>query len=192
MGGSKSIEIKINSVKIKQMDRHWLRSNIANIITSSRIIGTTIMLFLPALSPAFLVIYAYAGLTDAIDGFIARKLDIVSEFGTKLDSISDLIFFVTMMIKILPYLIHYLPHAIMLTVYAIFAFRVLIYIYVGLLHHKLLSTHQYLNKATGFLLYFVPFVIKTKIFTVYASIICAVAAAAAINEVRMLCKNTQQ
>lgn len=171
------------------MDKNWLKKNLANIVTSLRIIGTTVMLIMPTLSTGFLIAYGFAGLTDAVDGTIARKFNATSEFGAKLDSIADLFLFVTMMIKILPVLIQVLPHAVMLAIYAIFAFRVLIYLCVGIKEHRLLSTHQILNKATGAMLYFVPFVIKTKFFTIYASIVCAIAALAALNEVRMLFSN---
>ena len=38
---------------------------------------------------AFGILFILAQLTDAIDGYLARRLDMVSEFGSKLDSIAD-------------------------------------------------------------------------------------------------------
>lgn len=171
------------------MSKEWFKKNLANIITSTRIIGTVIMAFLPTLSKAFFVVYAYTGFTDVLDGFVARKLGTVSKFGSKLDSASDLIFYITMMLKILPLLIIYLPNWMMMTVYGIFGVRVIIYLYAWLVKHKFQSSHAYLNKATGFLLYFVPFLLKTRYFTFYAGFICAIAAVAAANEI-LIMKNS--
>lgn len=170
------------------MDKHWLRQNAANIITCIRILATGVMICLPTLSIPFLAVYAFAGFTDVLDGCVARGLKITSEFGSKLDSISDLIFFLTMMIKIFPLLTTYLPAIVMAAIYAIFGLRILIYVYVGLTRRRLQSSHSIFNKATGFLLYFVPFVIKTSFFHVYASIICGIAFIAAVNEMRLIRK----
>ena len=171
------------------MNKKWLRNNLANIITSTRIIGTVIMAFLPTLTMPFFIVYAYTGLTDVLDGFVARRLGTVSEFGSKLDSASDLLFYITMMLKILPLLIVTLPRGIMLTIYIIFGIRVIIYLYAWLFRHKFQASHAYLNKATGFLLYFVPFLLRTKVFTFYAGFICAIAAVAAFHEMELIVKD---
>ena len=53
--------------------------HIANIITGSRIVFSIALLFFPPLSSAFYVLYAAAGLTDMIDGTVARKTNTVTE-----------------------------------------------------------------------------------------------------------------
>jgi len=58
--------------------------HIANIITGSRIVFSIALLFFPPLSSAFYVLYAAAGLTDMIDGTVARKTNTVSDFGEDL------------------------------------------------------------------------------------------------------------
>ena len=82
-----------------------IKKNLANIITITRIIGTIIFFNLEVLSPMFYYVYIYCGLSDVIDGFVARKLNITSPIGSILDSISDLLFYTVMMIKILPSLL---------------------------------------------------------------------------------------
>ena len=74
----------------------------ANIITSIRIICSIALLFSPAISPVFYVLYIVAGFTDMIDGTVARKTNTASEFGSKLDTIADFIFVVACLIKLLP------------------------------------------------------------------------------------------
>ena len=57
-----------------------MRKYIANIVTSCRIIFSILMLFFPVFSPWFYVMYLLCGLTDMVDGTIARKTNTVSTF----------------------------------------------------------------------------------------------------------------
>lgn len=61
----------------------------ANVITSLRIIGSMALLLYPALSTSFYALYIATGITDMIDGTVARKTNTVSEFGSKLDTVAD-------------------------------------------------------------------------------------------------------
>ena len=56
----------------------------ANILTGIRILCALSMLFCPALSPPFYALYVVAGLTDMIDGAVARRTHTASAFGAKL------------------------------------------------------------------------------------------------------------
>ena len=76
----------------------------ANIITGIRTVLSVAMLFFPALSPAFFVLYAADGLSDMIDGTVARRTGTVSEFGSGLDTIADIVFAAVCLIKLLPVL----------------------------------------------------------------------------------------
>lgn len=78
--------------------------NAANIITGLRIVLSFVLLFFSSLSPAFYTLYAAAGLTDMIDGTVARKTNTVSAFGAKLDTIADFVFVALCLIKLLPVL----------------------------------------------------------------------------------------
>jgi CDP-diacylglycerol--glycerol-3-phosphate 3-phosphatidyltransferase len=77
---------------------------IPNILTFGRLILTVVFLLMIMLSPRFytgeqrsfpsfldlaLMVFVIAGLTDAIDGLIARKLNIASKFGRMLDPLAD-------------------------------------------------------------------------------------------------------
>ncbi|MBQ6866890.1 MAG: CDP-alcohol phosphatidyltransferase family protein, partial [Clostridia bacterium] len=64
----------------------------ANLITILRILASAALLFCPALSPAFFAVYIFAGVTDMLDGFVARRTGTASDFGAKLDTAADLIF----------------------------------------------------------------------------------------------------
>lgn len=76
----------------------------ANIITGIRIVLSVALLFCPALSPRFYALYIAAGFSDMIDGAVARKTGTVSEFGSKLDTIADIVFVAVCLIELLPVL----------------------------------------------------------------------------------------
>lgn len=66
--------------------------NIANILTFSRIIlATILLLFFHKISPAFIIIFIIAMLTDLFDGKIARKTGSCSRQGALLDTIADIL-----------------------------------------------------------------------------------------------------
>ena len=63
--------------------------NIPNLITMTRILGTLALLILKPFSGQFLLIYFLCGISDVLDGMIARKMHIISQKGQILDSIAD-------------------------------------------------------------------------------------------------------
>ena len=63
-----------------------------NYITALRMVGSVCLIFIRPLSPLFFGVYTLAGITDALDGYIARKTHTASAFGAKLDSAADLLF----------------------------------------------------------------------------------------------------
>ena len=78
--------------------------NPANSMTFLRIIGSFCLLFIPACSAIFLAIYTLAGVTDVLDGWLARKTGTASAWGARLDSIADLFFYAVLFLKIFPIL----------------------------------------------------------------------------------------
>ena len=76
----------------------------ANVITVIRVICSIALLLCQFPSPAFYILYVTAGITDIIDGAVARKTDTVSEFGAKLDTAADFVFVVVCLIKLIPLL----------------------------------------------------------------------------------------
>ena len=141
---------------------------VPNSITFLRILGTIVLLFIKPLSVLFFVIYAFTGLTDALDGFVARKTGTQSDFGAKLDSVADLLFYTAMMIKILPVLIKEMPKLIWCFVAAVLAVRLASYLVAACKYHRFSSMHTYLNKLTGAAVFILPFMLITPVKTFYA------------------------
>lgn len=159
---------------------------IPNIITALRIVGTFGLIFTKTFSPVFYIVYFFTGITDFFDGFLARRLKVTSEFGAKLDSIADMFFDITMIIKILPALLLVLPVFIWYLVGAIVLMRVASYIVSAIKFHKMASLHTIMNKITGFLVFLVPFFIHTQIGVGLCTLICVLAIIAAVED---LCIN---
>ena len=79
-----------------------MKKYIANIITGSRVAFSLPLLFIPLTSAWFYVLYMFCGLTDMIDGTIARKTGAVSNFGAKLDTAADFVFMFVCGVKYYP------------------------------------------------------------------------------------------
>lgn len=153
-----------------------------NIITAFRIFGSLSLVFIEPLTVAFFIIYTLSGISDALDGFIARKFGLVSELGTKLDTLADFIFYAVLLIKIFPILFEVLPTGIWIAVGVIFILRVFSYTMATLKYRRFPTLHTYLNKLSGITLFTVPYFIKHPIGVAVCIVVCAVIAIATIEE----------
>ena len=126
----------------------------ANIITSCRIVCSAVLLFFPAFSPAFYILYCLAGFTDMIDGTVARKTGTVSEFGSKLDTAADIVFTAVCLIKILPDL--EISVWLWIWIAAIAGIKVINVIAGFIVQKRFAAQHTVLNKITGAVLFVLP------------------------------------
>ncbi len=156
--------------------------SLPNCITMFRIVGTACMVFTDPLKEAFYTIYTLCGISDVLDGWIARRRNQTSELGSKLDSIADLTYYFVMALMILPELIRILPAAIWYAVIAIVGLRVASYLLVAFKFHRFASTHTYGNKLTGAGVFGIPYFIATEYGVIYCVIACTVAALASMEE----------
>ena len=153
-----------------------------NIITASRIIGTAIMAFTKPFSLAFYLIYTFCGLSDIVDGYLARKYKLSSKLGAKLDSIADLLFYSVMLLRIFPVLADVLPLWIWVAVGTILIMRVISYAVAAIKYRKFAALHTYLNKATGVAVFLVPYLIKTPAAVGFCAFVCLIAICASAQE----------
>ena len=154
--------------------------HIANIITGSRIIFGIAILFVPTLSPLFYVLYVTAGLTDMIDGTVARKTNTVSDFGAKLDAIADFIFVAVCLIKLLSILD--IPVWLWVWIAVIALIKIINIISVVIKYKRMIAVHSVMNKVTGALLFCLPLTLSFIELKYSAIIVCAVATFAAMQE----------
>ncbi len=153
-----------------------------NCITLFRIVGTICMVFTEPFKKAFYWIYTLCGFSDVLDGWIARKFNKTTDFGSKLDSIADLSYYIVMGIMILPELIRVLPVEMWYMVIALIAIRVASYLVIAIKFHRFASTHTYGNKLTGAGVFGIPYFLTTEYGILYCTIACTVATLATIEE----------
>ena len=152
----------------------------ANVITGLRILVSAVLLFCPVFSPIFYVLYLIAGLSDMVDGIIARKTDSVSEFGSRLDGVADFVFVAVCLIRVLPVLD--IPIWLYVWTAVIFFVKIINIISGYVMQKKYVAVHTTMNKATGVLLFMLPLTL-TIVPLIYTGIpICSVATFAAVQE----------
>ncbi|MCR5783522.1 MAG: CDP-alcohol phosphatidyltransferase family protein [Clostridia bacterium] len=152
----------------------------ANIITGIRMVLSVALLFCPVFSPAFYAFYITAGVSDMADGAVARKTGTVSEFGSKLDTVADIVFVAVCLIKVLP--VSDVPVWLYIWIAGI-AFIKAANIATGYIRRKkFISVHSIINKVTGGLLFVFPLTLSFTDFKYSAAVVCAVATIAAFYE----------
>lgn len=152
----------------------------ANVITSCRIICSITMLFFPAFSPWFYILYVICGFTDMTDGAVARKTNTVSEFGSKLDTAADFIFLTVCLIKLLPAM--EIPTWLWIWFSVIAVIKIINVVSGFILQKKLVAVHTLMNKATGILLFLLPLTLHFLELQYSAFPVCVTATFAAIQE----------
>ena len=157
-----------------------MKKRIANIITGSRIVLSLPLLFIPLTSAWFYALYLLCGISDMIDGTVARKTNSASAFGARLDTVSDFVFMVVALIRIAPYLNIHTWLWMWIGIIAMIKIANIVWGFVRT--KKFISHHTVLNKITGLLLFLLPITMSFIELTYTLPCVCAVATAAAIHE----------
>ena len=157
-----------------------MKKQIANIVTSCRILFSICLLFCPVFSVCFYGIYLLCGFTDMVDGTVARKTNAVSEFGEKFDTVSDFIFFAVALVKLLP-VIH-IPKWIWVWIVVITIIKIFSVILGFIYTKKLIFLHTVMNKITGLLLFLLPLTLYFIELKYSFVVVCIIATISAIQE----------
>lgn len=157
-----------------------MKKQIANIITSLRILGSIGILFCPVFSIPFYVLYLFCGLTDMVDGTIARMTNTVSQFGARLDTAADLLFTAVALLKILPVI--QIQAWLLIWIVTIAVIKLFNLTWGFLRRKKIPSLHTIFNKATGLCLFLLPLTLPFVDLRYTALVVCVIATVAAIQE----------
>ena len=153
---------------------------LANVITGCRILFSAIIFWVPVFSPVFYGCYLAAGCTDMIDGTIARKLGTESKFGSKLDTIADIVFVVAAAYKMFP--VMEIPKGIWIWIGVIALIKIINIISGFVVEKQFVSVHTVANKVTGLLVFLLPLTMAVVELRYSALVVCMVATFAAIQE----------
>lgn len=157
---------------------------LANCLTIFRLLGAVALVFLEPLSIPFYIIYTLCGVSDALDGPVARYTKTSGDFGARLDSVADLAFYAVMVLRLIPivWCEDILPMWCWYWAGGILVFRIGIYLFAFLKFHRLPSLHTMLNKISGFLIFGACYLIRAPFAVAYFAVFCAVATLAGIEE----------
>lgn len=153
-----------------------------NMLTAQRMVGAVVLFFVPPLSVAFFVIYSICGVSDILDGAVARARHATTELGAKLDSCADLLFYAAMILRIFPILWERLPRPIWVFVALALVLRSSAYLTAALKFRRFAALHTYMNKLTGFAVFMIPYFIVGDYGVVYCRIACAIGTLASAEE----------
>lgn len=74
---------------------------IPNLITALRLVLALLLFFITDNWSIFLIIYFLCGISDMLDGFIARHFHLQTKIGARFDSLSDFVFFSVSFLRML-------------------------------------------------------------------------------------------
>ena len=157
--------------------------HIPNILSASRIALCLPLLLVDAMTVPFWVLYLIAGVTDILDGFLARQWGVESKFGARLDSLADFVFVLAVGYKLFPYL--KLPAALWVMIALIAMVKIVNAISSFVMKHRQGQSpflHTKANKLTGFLLFIGMMAIGQSYFVPVAWVVACIALFAAIQE----------
>ena len=152
----------------------------ANLITVIRIVCSTALLFFPVFSPEFYTLYIVAGISDILDGAVARKTGTISEFGSKLDTVADFVLVSACLIKMIPTL--HIPVWLVIWIIMIAAIKVINLVSGYVMRKELVVLHTVMNKVTGILLFVLPLTLTVIDLKYSGAVVSAAATFAAIQE----------
>ena len=150
-------------------------THLPNIISLLRIAGSSALFLCDETSVVFWIIYALCGISDIVDGWLARKLKCVTKTGALLDSLADICFVACCAWKLLPIL--ELPQGLWLWAGVIVAIKVVNQLSALVMYGHCCFPHTLANKWAGFLLFMaVPMTFSTIIPIVVVAFVATFAA----------------
>ena len=155
------------------------KMNLPNGITAARMAGTAALLLVRPLTPGFYILYTLTGLTDVLDGWIARRTGTASDFGARLDSAADLLFYAVVLCRLFPILDVRMPPEIWYAVGGVLLLRLLGYAVAAVRYRRFAALHTKLNKLTGLCVFSIAYLLDSPALVPVCCLICLLASIAA-------------
>ena len=155
------------------------------LITALRIPAGAGLLFVEAFSPGFWALYLICGVSDALDGYLARRLGVAGRAGAAFDSVADLCFFGALMCILIPR-IDWRPWQVV-WVSLIMLLRCAAAAVGYLRFRQPAPLHTWANKASGAALFLLPLGLRLFGAGWAIGLACACASVAAAEELIIRC-----
>lgn len=153
----------------------------ANILTATRIICALLILIFPAFSIEFYFFYLLGGITDAVDGTVARKSGKATARGAKFDTIADTFFVLAVIGKMIASV--FVPPSLLIWIGMIAVMKAGNMIVGFIRYHRFATVHSAWNKVCGLILFVPPLLIGREyawqvkaLVVIFACIIASIAA----------------
>lgn len=154
--------------------------NWANGITLCRMAGSVALAGTRPFSPAFYALYLLCGVSDMLDGPVARRTGCASPAGGRLDSAADLLFAGVCLWKLLPVLA--VPVWLWAWIAGIVVIRGVNLLCGWVSCRRIVLLHTTANRAAGLLVFVLPLVLPAVPLEPAAAVACAVATFASVQE----------
>ncbi len=153
-------------------------THLPNAISLLRVAGSIGLLFCDVARWLFWALYALCGISDMVDGWLARNIHAESKTGAVLDSVADIVFVACCAIRLLPVL--EIPVWLCIWAGIIVTIKIINQISALVLCKRFCFPHTLANKLTGFLLFLtVPGILWS---VIPVSIAAAIATFSAVQE----------
>ena len=160
-----------------------MRRNLANIISGIRLVCGLALIFCAPFTDRFYTLYLLGGLSDAVDGTVARRLGAETPFGARLDTAADAVFVIAVLIKLIAAVRFPLWLTVWITVIAVIKCLNVIGGFISC--RRFVTAHTVMNKLCGALLFAIPLCmgrLPQPALTVLIAVTCAAASFAAVQE----------
>ena len=154
---------------------------IADALTVSRMLLSLFLLAFSTSAALFQPLYLLCGVTDVLDGFLARKLHTESERGARLDSAADLLFAVMYAVRILPRL--RIPGWGWVWIAGIAAVKIAGVVLAGIQRRGQLLEHSAANRLTGLAVFLLPMTVRFAAVEYGIVAVCGLATFAAMGDI---------
>lgn len=159
----------------------------ANIITCVRIVCALALIWCPMYSAWFYALYIAGGISDVLDGMVARRFGKETKLGAKLDTIADIVFVAVVLIKVLRTIS--IPMWLTIWIACIAVIKCSNIICGFVVCKRFVSEHTIMNKICGILLFAIPLCIGRLPWQTVAALLvltCVLATLAAVQEGRYI------
>lgn len=151
-----------------------------NVLTILRMACAVLLILVRPLSALFFTLYAFAGVSDVLDGYFARRFHVVSELGARLDSAADFLLIAVLLFILIPLYDWPLWILLWMVLVCIVRFAAMGVCFVKF--HRIAFLHTWSNKTTGLLLFFAPILLMFLGRSLSAASLLSIATISAIEE----------
>ena len=150
-----------------------MKKQLANIISCSRIAGAIVLFCLNEISTLFLAIYVICGITDLVDGPVARKTNSTSVLGATFDTVGDVLTYLALTKVLIKQKL--VPLWIFIWILTAGVFFGVCAVVSRIRLKKLYLPHTYLGKIFGFAVFVLPLAMQIMPHEVWMAVICSIA-----------------